>query len=396
MILFCEINKTDQEHVMINSCLLKMISDYSRTQELELWIDKSHYQHFLFKPVGINIKYTTVVKPEKSNKLRWLWKIVSEIFIISNIILSALLKNVHLIFFSSLSPVGNWYLSFISSITPGRLKFVITMHGELTLASKTQHDKQIEGIYGRLLRNSFSRRNANVRYLLLNAVIRKNVIAKNLLNEDQIIYIEHPYMFSQTNNVITRKDNLPIIFGHLGVAKLDKHSEKFFRLAERFKDYVLNGTVQFIVVGQVLDDMNPFLNDYVLYQKSNEFISKEQYSIKASTLSYSVFFYDEDTYAFTSSGALLDSISYSTPILALKVETFNILFSLENGDPGFLVDNYDEMCLLVEKLISKPHSEYINLVNSIEERKKFFTVEAQYSVLKTQLDNFLYNHGSFS
>jgi hypothetical protein len=390
MIFFCEINKTQQEHVIINSCLLNMLGKKYFDDTINVWIDKTHFEYYQIKPTNIKTIYKRVIKPKKSNKIQWIFKFFSEILMISRIVFSAMINKPEIVFFSSLSPIGNFYLSLIIPFVNNKIKFMIVLHGELELAKSNNWNKEIENIYGKALRSSFKRKFKNRKFLILGASIYNNILKFGLLEREQMIYIDHPYIFPDIKN--KREENggrRPIVFGHFGVAKLTKQSQMFFKLAEAMKEYVLNGTVRFVVIGQVFEEIAPFINEYVSYEKNIDFISANDYSLKAMELDYSLFFYNEESYEFTSSGAVMDAIAYEKPIIALKIKSLEDLFYIHSCVPGYLFDDFETMKNSMELVINEHNHNYINLVNCIKLKKKLFSVDAQFPSFKLQIDKFL-------
>ena len=265
-----------------------MLSKNFESEIINVWIDKSHFKHYLNKPTNIQTRYKKVIQPERSNAKLWMLKLISEIFMITQILWCARKNKVKLVFFSSLSPVGNLYYSLIGRII-GKVKVIIVMHGELQVAKPVYKKKKVENLYGKALRLCFKRNIRSRKFFILGASIYNNILKYDLLSPEQMICIEHPYVFPERIKDTPVAIKKPIIFGHLGVAKLNKQSQLFFQLAESMKDYVTNGLVRFVVVGQILEEIMPFVNSYVSYDKTIDFISRDDYDQKGMELDYSMF-----------------------------------------------------------------------------------------------------------
>jgi hypothetical protein len=390
MIFFCEINKTGQEHVMVNACFLHMISKYAGNQQLHLWVDKDHFKNYKQKPTNLITHYKKVIHPEKSNKLLWLLKLFCEMFMITEIVVKSKKVKASLVFFSSLSPVGNWYLSLLLPLLNRKTAFLVMMHGELELAKSHAWPKAIENFYGRLLRRCFKKNCVNRKFLLLGEVVFENVVEYGFLRKDQLIYIEHPYIFEDLHAKHLKIETPPIVFGHFGVAKLAKNSQLFFKLAKSMKDYIESGRVRFEVVGQVFDEMAPYVNSYVHYPESTNFLSRSEYNQKGINLNYSLFFYDEQAYEFTSSGAVLDAITFTTPIIALNIKLFDKVFeSSDHCSPGFLFQDFEAMKAAMPEIVAKHEYNYKQMVECIASKKKLFEIDTQFIPFKNQLDEFI-------
>jgi hypothetical protein len=391
MIFFCEINKTGQEHVMINSCLLKILYLANQPDKLQVWADRLHLQHFIDKPEDLSYRYQNVIEPQKSNKFRWVAKLISEIVTILRIVISASRQNVKLVFFSSLSPVGNWILALIAPLVQNKIKFVVVMHGEMELAKTENRKKKIEQLYGNGLVNAFNKVRINIKYLILSEVIASNILDYKILRKEQMITMEHPYIFKNEGSSINIKHSQPIVFGHFGVAKLNKQSELFFALADRYKELVNQGILKFQIIGQVFDELIPFTNEYVSYKKDDAFISRTEYDSLASEIDYALFLYDEKAYEFTSSGAVLDAISYEKPIISFNTKPFLYLKNNSNCVQGYMYENFEQMSNSILNIISAHQAVYLDMSNCMRIHKKFYTIEAQYPLFKEQLDQYLNN-----
>ena len=375
---------------MVNSCFLNLLSLYNQGQPLQLWIDRDHYRHYRNKPAGVSLKYKKVIQPKKSNRVLWILKLLSEVLLITNIVFKAKRASVKIVFFSSLSPLGNWYLSVLIPILNRTSKFVIVLHGELELAKSSKWTKRIENIYGKLLRSSFRTKISNRRFLILGSAVLRNVLKNNLLARKDVICIEHPYIFEENPHVISHAgDLLPqIVFGQLGVAKLAKQYHLIFKLAEEMKDFIEDGIIRFEIVGQVFEEIRPFINPYVSFQETDAFISRNEYDNKGRSLSYALFFYDEQSYEFTSSGAIMDAIAYEKPIIGFNIKPFSNIFGTNDKcNPGYLFEDFESLLKSMKKIVANHQSNYLNMVGCIKGKKQLFTVEAQFDSFKQQLDD---------
>lgn len=387
---FCEINKTGEEHVMINTCLLNMLAKYRPSDNIEVWIDKTHFEHYRVKPQNLTYNYKHIIQPQKSNKLLWLRKLTAEIFLIGQIVYSAKANKARIVFFSSLSPVGNAFLSFILLFINSDTKFLVTLHGELELAKSHKWPKRIDNYYAAALRWAFRRDKRKLKYIILGEAIYNNVIQCKLLKANQLITIDHPYIFPEIPKTINSGlKKKTIVFGHLGVAKLSKQSELFFELAALFKEMVLDGTIRFKIVGQVFEEMKPFINEYVEYESRTDFILGEDYQAGASEVDYAVFFYNEKSYQFTSSGALLDAIAYEKPVIGLKIDALTSLFEKQECKPGYLFDEFKQLRGSMHKIIAEHENMYDGMVNCMKQKKHLYSIETQLIGFKSQVNDFL-------
>ncbi|WPU95800.1 hypothetical protein SNE25_09750 [Mucilaginibacter sabulilitoris] len=366
-----------------------MVSKTYPTDELNVWIDKTHFDHYQNVSLNLKVNYKKVIQPEKSNKIKWVLKLLSEMAMISQVVYSANKNNAKAVFFSSLSPVGNLYLSLIIPLANNSIKFVIALHGELELSKSNNWHKRIENIYGKALRSSFNKPIKNRKFLILSRIIYNNILKLSLLKPFQMMFIEHPYIFTDIAlEQLGLGNTSPIIFGHLGVAKFAKQSQLFFKLAEAMKEYVINGVVHFVVVGPIFEEIKPYVNEFVSYNETADFISRDDYKVKASSLNYSVFFYDEESYELTSSGALMDAIAYEKPIIGLRIKLLETLFDVHSCAPGYIFTDVENLFNSMKRIIEEHDLNYANLVDCIKSKKALFSTDAQFPSFKLQMEEF--------
>ncbi|WP_207536420.1 hypothetical protein [Desertivirga arenae] len=364
-----------------------MLIDTFENESIHFWIDRKHFSKFPDKPKQVSIVDVDVINTEIANKWKWFLKLISELWYIIKIFFFASKGNVRLIYFCSLSPLGTYAVTLFSYILFKRIRVIITLHSELGLLKEENKKKIVERVYAKLLLAAFRKQVRNLKFLILNEEVANSVTNEKFLNERQIISIDHPYIFE----VIPEKspiDGGPIVFGHLGVAKLSKRSHLFFKLAESMKEEIELGIVKFIVVGRVLAEMMPFLNNYVEYSTSNKLLDRDEYIKQARDIDYSVFLYDDKSYGFTSSGAIMDALAFEKPILSIQLGIFNTIFG-KDCPPGYVYNNFEEMNISIRSVIDMHKANYTTFRSCMTTTKERLTVSAQLPSFKKQLRAFL-------
>lgn len=388
MIFFSEVNKTGLEHATANKQLLMLLARTFPESTIYARISELHWKAISegVNTAGIVPLFEQVVSPEKGNKWRWIVKLLTECRRSFLILRHAQRKKATLVFFASSSPVGNMFISLLSRFIFNKCKVVITLHGELQLL-RNPGRKTVDRVYAACLRRAFSMKLINRRYLVLDKYIRDRLVAYKLLPAGSMMAIRHPLTYE---GEIRPPDVGPgIVFGHLGVAKLEKRSPLFFELAAKFQSEVAVGHASFIVAGQLLDEMQPFKNKWVEYSDTDKLVSYDAYFNHCLKMQYAIFFYDNAGYELISSGTIMDAISFEIPIIALKNHYFTHLFDACEIPPGILCSDFDELCDVVDKVITTDGYNYGEMKAGMGLLKHKFDLGQIQVDFSTQIDGFL-------
>ncbi|SEL59249.1 glycosyltransferase family protein [Parapedobacter koreensis] len=377
MIYFCETNKTKGEHAFINSQLVQLIAKACPSHNIHCYASLSHWKE-LSEVLSENTNYyfspITVLEPQEKQKIRWIIKILLECFATIGLIRKATKKKVSLIFFSSMSPLTNvfvhiWLKWFISK----DVKVIITLHGELQLIKERPGRKLIDKIYKLALDKALRMRLANRKFLVLNELIKNELVGGTQIEPVAVLSIPHPY--HKKHIKFPNRPTDKIVFGHLGTAKLAKNSHLFFALAKQYANSVSAGKAAFVINGQVLPEILPFQNNYVEYQRQSVFVETKKYEEQCSAMHYAIFMYTDDQYSLVSSGAIMDAIAFGLPIICLKNKYFEYLFGLCKVKPGILCEHYEEIVDNVQRLIRKNDDEYDRYLLGMNELQTYFSIE---------------------
>lgn len=388
MIFFAEINKTDNEHEVINGCLLQMIYNIFSEDEVVFWGSEKHFVHLKIDVKrNLKKKFINVLAPKDGNKLFWTWKFCREARLIWSLLKSAQQSRVKLVFFSSLSIPGNFFINHLALKFFKEVPVVITLHGELGLLSTRMHQTRVERNFATLLKKALRCNTGNINYLLLGELIREEVLESNLLRKERILCIEHPYTFPA---VTTRYfPSLVPAFGHLGIAKRSKNSHFFFKLAERFYAQIQAGLVKFTLIGRMWNDFGFDNQGLIEFEDTFNFLDRDTYIRRIQQIDYAVFFYDDNQYGITGSGAIMDAIAYDKPILCLKNKFFTQLFSsTTEGKPGWIFEDMESMFKKINDIIAgEEKDKYEDQVKCIKSLKSLISVKSIEKRLASELSH---------
>ena len=178
----------------------------------------------------------------------------------------------------------------------------------------------------------------NVYFCVLGESIQRN-LKKYVSNNfyQKTISFEHSYIFRK--KVKSKKNNDGFLrIGNIGEIRSEKlfidNLIKFSKLLESIKK------IKFYSIGRI------FYNKDLLEKNGIKTIpdshvrrlSRSEMNNYMSMLDYVIFLYPKDGYILRASGAIFDAIDNEKPILAIKNEYFNYLFS-KYQEIGYLFEN---------------------------------------------------------
>lgn len=271
---------------------------------------------------------------------------------------------------------------------------IAVLHGDLDFVynAKTRVEKLIGSSYKKV----FKTKAPNFYYLILNKISKAYVVNDGYLKQDEIFEINHPY--NMMDKVATQKNifnNASYSFGHIGSMEVERKNSHFlYRLAETCQQYVAEKKVSFQAIGLITPSILSFKNKWVEEMVGNkqadkpDYLSREAYEAKLALLDYSMFFYDENQYIFRASGAIIDAIAFTIPLIVLEHPIFDYIFK-DAGNVGFKCKDLDEMQALIKKIVEKDAevlNQYSEQVNNLVKYRKTLNVKSIAGDLKSQLD----------
>uniref|UniRef100_UPI00048525A7 hypothetical protein n=1 Tax=Olivibacter sitiensis TaxID=376470 RepID=UPI00048525A7 len=319
MIYFAELFMTGEQHVAHNAAMVETWLRAMPNERMTLFCSKDHYARLTRRfsndwekePI---LRSMPVVGNKNGSKLWWVIKHLNEALLILFVLIKARFAKPKIVYFSFLSPIGQYWASLLIRCLRFRHRQVyITLHGLDIL--KGNNPKVIDRLYAYSLKKAFAMASKKKRYLVLETRASKYLMESGYLAASEMIELPHPYHFPEME---TRSYAYPLTFVFLGVARLSKNAHLFFQLADLFSSEIRSGRVKFKLVGQILPELYPYLNEWVEYKPQAVMLDEEDYRRQCLTAHYAVFLYPEESYALTSSGAVMDAIAYNLPILALK------------------------------------------------------------------------------
>ena len=227
----------------------------------------------------------------------------------------------------------------------------------------------------------------NFNYILLNKIAKNRVVRDGYIKESEVIDINHPFKmlndFDLGVKVLTEKTTITI--GHIGSMELKrKNSHFFYFLAEKLKSKISDDLITFETIGLITPSILPYKNEWVTEIIGNskpdkpDYLTRNEYENNISKIDFAVFFFESNQYFFRASGAVIDTIAFGIPIIALKHPFFENLFE-QSGPIGYICNDVEEMEAVLNKIINKD----INVINDY----KMFTENIKLLSAKFEVDS---------
>lgn len=178
--------------------------------------------------------------------------------------------------------------------------------------------------------------NKYINLLVLNEVIRNNILNKTPLLDKNINYINIPDLYENINIENNKtKDIAKTKIGFIGVYSKEKGKDSYEEIVEGISD----DKVEFFHIGYAKEKIN---SQKIIQTSNGQMMSKEEMTNHMSKMDYFIYFLKEEDYLFRASGTFIDAVKYNKPIIALRTSFFEYFFN-QFGNIGFLFENKEEM-----------------------------------------------------
>lgn len=196
-----------------------------------------------------------------------------------------------------------------------------------------------------------------VRFAVLSGHISHNLLRFRFISRF-FDYFFHPYkpkiplqkIRYDTNRNVDMGSSKSLNVGWVGYFHEDKGAERFLELASRLRD---EPQVQMTVVGGVSATLASSLKEVAKF--SEYALSYEEYDRQINALDVVVFCFSDDSYAYHMSGAFVDAICRSKPIIYFNNGLFDY-YSKLGYEFGSAVNTVDEAVEVITRLSDNPES----------------------------------------
>lgn len=333
------------EHVQFNTSLLAMLSIIN--SKVLYYASKSNKENvFMLGESKYKFHEKIVYKPIL------VWNGTGHISLLFRYVIS-LLQNIRFLISSKKSDflIFNYNNSFSLSLVNLlnkilNRKILIFCHGELEMLQSTDSGSMLSKLLKICLCVFFLKNtkiNKNIHFCVLGESVLNNV--KKIVTHEicsKFHYIDHPYIYSQQKDRI-RNTNLNFVIGIIGSFSKQKGGDSFLSLARKFRENNKNN-VKFSITGRIYECIRELedLGISLPRNKGEKTIPFEEFYERIQQLRYIIFLYPADSYKLIASGAIMDAIDFEIPIIGLKNQYFEYMFS-KFGRFGFLFDNIDDI-----------------------------------------------------
>jgi hypothetical protein len=343
------------EHLVFNSCIIATIQTIFEDSTIILYADKDHIDA-IQRTLNLNIQQIPLILPCgcAENMKRRLFDLTT--------ILTIKKFKPDILICLSVTPLTVLFSKIFLEIF---LFFIFYFfHGVL----ETLTEKYYFWNYNYWLRPSLSLKRNNTTHIVLGENTQKEL--RKLIPNIAIKAIDHPYFIQNKNLII---DNLSTILniGTVGFACLFKGSNQIFELEQN-----IGSNIQLHHIGKIIDPCICVPKDTrVKIHGGNQPLPPEEFNALIDQLHFCVFFYPQDSYRLTASGAIFDALTHLKPIIAIRNPYFEYIF-YKMGNIGYLCDTIDEMTVIIGRIVKERDvSEYRKQQKIIQDGLKYFSPE---------------------
>jgi hypothetical protein len=367
MILTAELQMDGSAHLKVNAGFIAALSQLDKqivylggaaqAGKLKKELSDVLQDNFEAVPVNNGYRYSS----------RLLKEIVSSVAVIKLLAMIRKRKPA-LVFVLSASPLAKCLLNYFCRKL--RTPVIIVCHGEL---------EGLKAISENLLKQSFwtvrflAKHAENIFPLIMDNRVYRNTCGNLCVKKiNNIIVSPHPYVFKTASSVKRPvKKMFRVCF--TGTASAAKEAGKLYELAALLSDEIDFGAIEFSFAGSVAPEIREKSNGLVLMSKDKRLIADEEYSRRISNCDMIVFFYRDDQYSLTTSGALFDILDYERPFVALDSELLRE-FTARYGKIGICEKNIEGIAKSLRKIM-KSRIGYDDMMKNIVKAKIKWSVE---------------------
>lgn len=262
-------------------------------------------------------------------------------------------------------------------------KLFITLHGELQflLDNDPKIYEQKHNWYFRSEKKSFSKFNKYVTWVLLGEPIFNAV--KDFFNQNaKIICINHPAILKE-NIHFTKKTNEPVVIGHIGGAMERKGSHSLFRIAELLEDEIKKGKVVFSC-GWCLPNFDASLSKN-LVQYYTRPLSESEMKSEIERMDFSLQLTTDSICRAVASGALIDSLSNSIPVIGLHSSYLD--YYMQGEQKKFIFNNEKEIAEKIKNDILSHNYDSDSLCKTVWNIRNLFSISYNAELFSKQMEN---------
>lgn len=356
-----EANMTGLQHSYPNGIYVNILRNIIGEGKLFLYCSEEHFSNLGIQKQDVIVNYIKVLKPGKYRIIKFFLEYFQTMKIIKNT------DSELIIFLSSFPNVQFFHTLFHKKFKTK--KIIIMTHGEaegLIMNGRKwkfwSYPFWISKCFKLKLPTNMSR-------IVLGKSIKENI--NQISNNERIFFIDQPREnFKTENQILPNKQNN--IFAYIGNCLYKKGGNTFIKASSCLET---NSASIFKIIG-AYDLTTDVLNErIVLLGEPHKMIPRAVFEDSLQTITYACFPYPSNTYKFTASGAVLDALIYLKPIIYIKNDYFDGIFS-EAGDIGYRCKDEEEFIETIRYLDMFPDEErYKNQVRNLLKLQEKFSIK---------------------
>jgi glycosyltransferase involved in cell wall biosynthesis len=346
-------------HIHFNTVFLEIVQSVFSAKEMHFYAEERHAKYIIEK----------YDKPIQIHKIRLLpyhiYLLPLFDFISSFNLLFVLFKSKRddIIVITNKLPMAHILFNFFNLFF--KRNCFMPLHGEME-AFVNPNGIGLTRYYFFLHKLAFLLSGKWTRYVILGESIKKNIQKKIKIKNRNIICINHPYDYKNTENGNSNIE-IPIKIAFIGRAVKQKNAQLIFKLAEKLKKEIESGLLEFEIIGILEKEIMPYINKLVMFSiDDGKMFDEYIFQKKIKSSHFAISFLDNSLYKAIPSGVFFDILKYEKPLIALRGNDFIDYYFLKFGNMGYLCNDIDEMSDVIRFLIKNIHkNEYKTLIENI-------------------------------
>lgn len=344
MIYIADIASVGMQHEQFNKSFVELFAGTKHQNEILFWGDSAQAERIEKILPAEQVRSISVYS--KRGGLKEFIRAYSQFRSLKKLVRAGESGHIEALYLLRIHPLAQFLFKML---TRTNVNVHIVLHGELESVKFNKHFAN--KIWGVFLRKAMTVHRPNIRYVILGQSIYKNLLQViPSFSSQRTIVLDHPYPF--TDQLPKKQSDHPITFASIGVATTAKNSHFFFQAAAQLKDLGLANRGRFYVCGQVYENMQPYLNDYVEFRRDKAPLSREELNNLVLASHFAVFYYEDSHYSLCPSGAFWDSINAELPLLYVSNDYFNFYKGIV-GEIGLEFDTPDDLNNYIVEIAEK-------------------------------------------
>ena len=257
---------------------------------------------------------------------------------------------------------------FVKRYVPEKIPVIFIIHGNIEELKRKKKIYQL----GYWVKPAFDYKKArkNTKYLVLGDSIRSHLLEYVDGIASQLSAVPHPYSLHKEKSGDRHITREKLVLGMIGTFSPEKRSDQLFDLQRRLQG---NTNVSFLMVGSWENGNKPQQEGIAYIGDGIHKLSSEDFNRGIDELDYILFFWPRDSYQLTASGALCDAIVHEKPIISIRNDYLDWVFS-KVGNLGFLCDDMDQMEKTIVSIADgELHDEVEKMKQNFEKAQYFFS-----------------------